>query len=101
MKIVRIVLTILACAIWGVSIFLSNRWSAINDRIVTSGQRHPSPETGEVYEILYRGGTTRYVTETEAWIHHLNFAVVPLCIVAGIWIVFELHRAGLLNWSRR
>ncbi len=84
MMVVRITITILACCVWAVSIYLNHRWSEISDRIVTHGPRRPNFETGEIYEILYRGGATRYVTETEAWIHQLNFGIIPLCIIAGL-----------------
>ncbi|HRK64852.1 MAG TPA: hypothetical protein PLN53_10690 [Terricaulis sp.] len=47
----------------------------------------PDPTTGRTWEILYRGGDTRYITHGEAILHQWVFTIEPTLIFVGAAVV--------------
>lgn len=78
-----------------------SQFQRLNAALIAAGPRQPNEQTGEVWEIAYRGGAHRYATLQDYVIYYAPFVMVPAFIAAVIWILIDLWKAGLFGLDRR
>lgn len=65
--------------------------------LYTDGSTLSDESTGEVWRIVFRDGAARYVTFSDYAMYHAPFVIVPGFILAILWIIVDLWRAGLFG----
>jgi len=65
--------------------------------LAMSAPRSPNQITGEVWEVTFRGGGLRYVTQSDFVLFWAPFVVVPVFIVATVWIIHDWYKAGVFE----
>lgn len=62
-----------------------------------SAPQAPNDATGEIWEVTFRGVGLRYVTQSDFMLFWAPFVIVPVFIVAILWIIYDWYKAGLFE----
>lgn len=57
----------------------------------------PNPTSGEVWEIALKGGGTGYITQSDYLLYQAPFVIVPIFIIAVLWIMHDWYKAGVFE----
>lgn len=96
MKVWRIIIALIPYAMVAAFAFIQSRMPSMND-VALRSPRHPNESTGEVYEIAFRGGGVRYVSQADFVAYWMPFVAGPLFIVAILWIIHDWYKAGIFE----
>jgi len=69
--------------------------------LYTGGSASPNESAGEVWRLVFRDGVVRYVTLSDFAAYYAPFVIVPGFIIAILWIIIDLWRAGFFGIDRR
>jgi hypothetical protein len=96
MKVVRFIIALIPYAIVALLAFLNSRMPSMNE-VALRSPRYPNESTGEIYEIAFRGGGVRYVSQADFIAYWMPFVAVPLFIIAILWIIHDWYKAGVFE----
>lgn len=65
------------------------------------GATSPDKATGEVWRIVFRDGAARYATLHDFAMYWAPFVIVPAFIIAVLWIITDLWRAGFFGGDHK
>ncbi len=96
MKAVRFIIALIPYAMVAAFAFLQSQMPSMND-VALRSPRYPAESTGEVWEIAFRGGGVRYVTQADYVAYWAPFVAGPLFIIAVLWIMHDWYKAGVFE----
>ena len=96
MKIFRFLIASVPYALVAVYAIFHSRMPSMND-VALHSPRYPNELTGEVWEIAFRGGGVRYVTQADYVAYWALFGAVPLFMIAILWILYDWYKAGVFE----
>ena len=96
MKVVRFIIALIPYAMVAAFAFVQSRMPSMND-VALRSPRLPDESTGEVWEIAFRGGGVRYVTQADYIAYWAPFVAGPLFIIAVLWIIHDWYKAGVFE----
>lgn len=64
------------------------------------GSSTPNDVTGEVWRIVFRDGTSKYISLDDYVWYYAPFLIVPCFILAIVWIILDLWKAGVFGGDK-
>jgi hypothetical protein len=93
----RFIIALIPYAMVAAFAFVQSRMPSMND-VALRSPRFPDESTGEVWEIAFRGGGVRYVTQADYIAYWAPFVAGPLFIIAVLWILHDWYKAGVFEF---